>query len=337
MSEFNLIKLEGKPIEKLIEVISNGIGTLYKPRSIRKEADAKAYEIGIIEEAKTKALNEGKEKEAETYLRIQERLIFKETERQNNIDRIAEKTAKQFELEENVSEEPVNKDWSKRFFNIAEDVSDEEMQEIWARILAGEIKKPNSYSLRTLELLKNLSKWEAEVFMKFAKLAISYSNTSFILNFKNEKLLEDKYKLNFKERLLLEELGLLTANDLQIKVFATKQEISNTYYVFGNQLINLEKPKNQPEQQLQVLVFTKIGQELLNLVQSEPAELEYIQLLASKLRKNDEYKLKYGIILRHNPDGSVNHSPMIDIPLTDKELKTKEEKIKITNANNGYK
>lgn len=31
MPEFNLIKLEGKPLEKLIEVISNGIGTLYKP------------------------------------------------------------------------------------------------------------------------------------------------------------------------------------------------------------------------------------------------------------------------------------------------------------------
>lgn len=54
MPEFNLIKLEGKPFEKLIEVISNGIGTLYKPRSIRKEADAKAYEIGIIESAKQK-------------------------------------------------------------------------------------------------------------------------------------------------------------------------------------------------------------------------------------------------------------------------------------------
>ena len=42
MPEINLIKLEGKPFEKLIEVISKGIGTLYKPRAIRKEADSKA-------------------------------------------------------------------------------------------------------------------------------------------------------------------------------------------------------------------------------------------------------------------------------------------------------
>jgi hypothetical protein len=34
-----------KPLTKLLEVISAGMGIVYKPRSIRKEADAKAYEI----------------------------------------------------------------------------------------------------------------------------------------------------------------------------------------------------------------------------------------------------------------------------------------------------
>lgn len=30
--------IDGKPLEKLIEVVSKGIGTLYRPRSIRKDA-----------------------------------------------------------------------------------------------------------------------------------------------------------------------------------------------------------------------------------------------------------------------------------------------------------
>ncbi|UUW11213.1 hypothetical protein NLG42_10480 [Flavobacterium plurextorum] len=42
----------GKPIEKLIDVISEGIGVLYKPRAIRKEADAEAYKIIAIKKAK---------------------------------------------------------------------------------------------------------------------------------------------------------------------------------------------------------------------------------------------------------------------------------------------
>lgn len=43
------------PVTKLIEVVSDGIGALYAPRRIRKEADARAYEIGTIEKAKTAA------------------------------------------------------------------------------------------------------------------------------------------------------------------------------------------------------------------------------------------------------------------------------------------
>ena len=59
MPDINVVKVEGKPIEKLIDVISKGIGTIYKPRAIRKEAEAKAYEIEIIERAKANALSEG--------------------------------------------------------------------------------------------------------------------------------------------------------------------------------------------------------------------------------------------------------------------------------------
>lgn len=154
MPEINLIKFNGKPLEKLVEVISNGIGTFYRPRSIRKEADAKAYKIEIIEAAKTKALVEGKENKAETYIRIKERLLFSQVEKQNNIDNVVEVAAEHLGKENKVSEEPVDRHWSKCFFNIVEDVSDEEMQTLWGRILAGEIKSPQSYSLRALELLK---------------------------------------------------------------------------------------------------------------------------------------------------------------------------------------
>jgi hypothetical protein len=48
MTNFNLINIDGKPIQKLIEVMSNAIGTLYKPNAIRKEADAEAYRIKTI-------------------------------------------------------------------------------------------------------------------------------------------------------------------------------------------------------------------------------------------------------------------------------------------------
>lgn len=48
----NLIKISGKPLENLLDIISKGIDTLYRPLSIREEADAKAYEIVAVEKAK---------------------------------------------------------------------------------------------------------------------------------------------------------------------------------------------------------------------------------------------------------------------------------------------
>jgi len=331
------------PLKKLIEVISTGVGALGKPYLIRKTADAKAYEINVISQAvkdnqsNLKNIKFDDEKislislddndlknELSLEDRTQQRVQFKEQKRQINIENITQKAADDLKSESNVSDEPVDEDWTSRFFNYAEDISSEEMQGLWGRILAGEIKKPKSYSLRTLDILRNLSTEEAEVFIKFASLAIHSGGTAFLLNFKNEKLLEEKYLLNFSERLLLEELGLLAANDLAFKVIKTENESRQVVFVIGNKVIIHEKLENKPEQQLQVLVFTKIGQELLKLVSINP-DIEYLQLLATKLNRQNGL-IKHARILEELPDGRVRHTPLIDLPLTDSENEDERKK-----------
>ena len=76
-----LIKIEGKPIEKLIEVVSNAIGSLYEPRQIirKAKAEAKAESIHTIEQAKTKAIIDGDTEKAQYLETINERLMKKET------------------------------------------------------------------------------------------------------------------------------------------------------------------------------------------------------------------------------------------------------------------
>ena len=55
----------------------------------------------------------------------------------------------------------VDDDWLFRWRDSAGKVSSEELQALWGRVLAGEIKSPGTFSLRTLEFLKNLSQGEA--------------------------------------------------------------------------------------------------------------------------------------------------------------------------------
>ncbi|MBL0238096.1 MAG: DUF2806 domain-containing protein [Saprospiraceae bacterium] len=241
------------PIDKLIDVVSSISGRLSKPYFDRKDIDTKAYEIKKIAEAHAEEMKTISKAIKENFLltggieyaengiaisspkelpettssfelinptlevRTQSRVNYKEAKKQLNLENITSIAAEELKNEEEVVNEPMDENWKTRFFNIAEDVSNEEMQAIWGKILAGEITKPKSYSLRTLDLLKNLSKEEAECFIKFGQFAILSYGVSFLINFKGEKLLEEKYKLNFGERLLLEELGLLTANDLGLK------------------------------------------------------------------------------------------------------------------------
>jgi uncharacterized repeat protein (TIGR03899 family) len=336
------------PLKKLIEVVSAGVGGLSKPYLIRKTADAKAYEIKILAEAikenqndlKTIGFNEEKlslmslddnslKNNLSLENRTQYRIEFKEQKRQKNIESITQKAAEDLESEAVVSDDPVDEDWTSRFFDYAEDISSEDMQELWGRILAGEIKKPKSYSLRALDILRNLSTDEAEVFMKFGSLAIHSGDVVFLLKIENEKLLEEECQLKFTEKLLLEELGLLAANDLQLLLNKTDSQPRQNVFKYNSSIIIQDKLANKPEHQIPILAFTKIGKELLQLVKAEPKK-EYLQLFATKLNRNNG-SVKYANIIEELSNGQVKHSQSIDIPLTEKEEEDKKVKEQAAN------
>lgn len=97
---------------------------------------------------------------------ILERKYFQEIKKQGNINSTINFTMNELENETEVSDEKVDEDWINRFFNTIENISNEQLQQLWAKILAGEIKEPSTYSLRTLDILKNLSFKEAGCFLK---------------------------------------------------------------------------------------------------------------------------------------------------------------------------
>ncbi|PZO24321.1 MAG: hypothetical protein DCE86_16775, partial [Flavobacteriaceae bacterium] len=86
------------------------------------------------------------------------------------------------------------------------------MQKIWSKILAGEFKSPNSFSLKTLDFLKNLSKDEATLFIQSAKCVFSYDGIgSFIITNENQTV---DGLLKLKDILLLKEIGVLNGTHL---------------------------------------------------------------------------------------------------------------------------
>ena len=183
----NLINLDAlsKPITALIDAVSRGIGTLYEPTRIQR--NAKAKEIVIIAEAEKKKndilkaaqsqLNNVSKDDLEA---VVSRIVGKELNRQKNIDSIAQIAFDDLRKAKIISNQKVETDWLSRFFNYAKDVSAEELRYTWGKILSQEIQSPGSYSLRTLNVISCLSKKEADLFTKLGDYILISSTSSFI-------------------------------------------------------------------------------------------------------------------------------------------------------------
>lgn len=106
--------------------------------------------------------------------------------------------------EEQVSDEPLSQDFFNHWRREAEMIDDEEFRKWWAGLLVEETKKPQSISPRTLDMAKNLSKHEAEIFQRMIKGIIS---SIIPVNPKGHPQF-----ISYSESLIMEEAGLLIAH-----------------------------------------------------------------------------------------------------------------------------
>lgn len=267
-----------QPLAKLIETLDAWAYRVYEPFHIKRIAYAEVEREKIIADAKIdkiNKINKAFEENSSTIMKYvdkdtfisnefilkntQKRIITQEISRTINIDNIICKVIEELKNEKEVSKEPVNKDWITRFFNISQDISDEYLQELWAKILAGEIKQPNSFSLRTLDTLKNINYKEAKNFEKIAKLL--FSSVNFYFLHKNIDLLS-KHGIAFIDILNISHAGLITLQD-NIGLKCGKD-----FYIINKNLIligNLKNP-NLHDSIIEFFILTETGKELLKLI-----------------------------------------------------------------------
>ncbi len=286
--EVNIIKVDGKPIEKLIETVSLAVGTLYKPKAIRREADAEAYKIEKIKEAEAKGMIITANAEIEIAMRAKERFVLQEVNRQINIEDIVDKAA--LHLKEIVSDNPVDVDWRTRFFLKAQDISNEEVKEIWAKILANEVANPGNISLRTLDVLSNLSKKEAKLFHKIA--GISFFGRS-VLKISNEPSF-DEFGITFDDLLTLKSIGLIHNSDSIGIVYKRNLQIQGTLMAFGNKTLLMNK-EGHDEYLFNQVCFTSTAEELVRTLDIE-YDYAYLDYFISE-------KTKEGYLFKEIKDG----------------------------------
>ena len=175
-------------LEKLVDYTASGIGSVagvmlapWKARKqaqaklIAAEADADVLRIQAEAQAKARALLVSEDTHLTGELDISEtvsqRIQFQEQKRQINMQSVVRQAAMQLVDKTAANNEP-DHDWTARFFNEVQDVSSEEMQALWARVLAGEVERPGSTSIRTLGILRNLDQSTASLFRQFCSACV---------------------------------------------------------------------------------------------------------------------------------------------------------------------
>ncbi len=300
---------------KVIDTISSAIGIIYEPTRIKRFADAKAYEQRTLADAKayeiealTLAQSDANAQNdsalALTIERTSKRFVAQEIKRQLNLDNIVSKAIEQIQCKKEVSKDAVDLDWTTRFINLAQDISDNEMQDIWARILAGETAQPRTYSLRTLECLKNLTKDEAALFVKFASLALMSNNDPFV--YRDNDLLS-KYGITYPDIQRLVEIGLLNTGEYTVKEFSTQ-----SFCLVYNQKIAMIFIKGKYS--LPLYSFSSSGIQMFSLVSKEFNEQYFIDVLTGirKMKKVESIKY-YNIISVSDKTISYDNKNVVEL------------------------
>lgn len=166
----------------------------------------------------------------------------------------------------------IDPDWWARFIDYAKDVSDDEMRLIWSRILSGELNKPNSISVMTLETLRNMSKRDAEIFHKLANFTVvdTDGGDPFIPNngihYNAEQKSDEEYGIRYDELLWMQELRLINLN-MGMQMTFNKEEnepLVESILRCGNLEINIS---SESEIQIPCYSYTRVGAQLLSLIE----------------------------------------------------------------------
>lgn len=243
-----------KPANTLIEKVSSAIGGVFEPWQIKRIAKAQAEANLIKAESEIQI--------TDLHRRAMHRFVEEEANRQENMEEITKKSIPL--LEEQSDPAKMEDDWVTNFFDKSRIVSDEDMQVLWANVLAGEANKPGSFSRRTINLLSDLDKRDAELFQTLCRFGWVVGNFTPLI-FDSQAPIYNNLGINFNSLSHLDSLGLIQFNSL---AGFSRTGLPKSFVVdYCGQLLQLVIKEGQ-ENQLSIgqILLTQAGQELAQIV-----------------------------------------------------------------------
>jgi hypothetical protein len=161
-------------------------------------------------------------------------------------------------------------DWITNFFDKSRIVSDADMQRLWSGVLAGEANTPGSFSKRTVNLLGDLDKSDAELFTSLCGFGWVVGNVTPLVF----DVMDELYKLqgvSFDTLTHLEALGLIKFDSFSgfNRIHMPK---TYTVYYFGKPVELTFAKESENALPIGKLLLTNAGQQLASICATKPVD-----------------------------------------------------------------
>jgi uncharacterized repeat protein (TIGR03899 family) len=226
--------------------------------------------------------------------RTQKRARISALRKQQNLEAVIQKSLEYCSSTE-VSDK-ADPDWFTTFTQLAEDVSNSSMQNLWAKILAGEISQPGSFSTKTLKTFRTMNITDAKLLAKACSLSVSDQSkrniriisgayqTPSLFNFfsknREQNIPLSQFSLSYADLLILADNHLVFIQETESSPLNKKE---NLHFNFNNAPLTLMAKKSSCV--LKFYKFTPIGSELACLINAV-GDKDYLQHLKNALSVN---------------------------------------------------
>lgn len=293
-------------INKLDDCINSRVAKLVIPREVQKLLCQKSDEQSC--ESRERVYPEILSPEAvELYGRVMSRFLSEECKKQKNVDNVID-GARLLLDGEDASDEPVDEDWLNKFLSYTRDVSSKEMKIIWSKILADEIKCPNTYSVRTMDALTKITKSEAMLFSEMCNYVVIINGSYVIIKYDD---LVEKFGIKYEKIIMLDEAGLMDSNST-LSLTSKFGEGIPYHLVYQNKLL-LGTINKSTKIVVPIYKLTKIGIELFKLTEKKVNQEYFMDVLKFVHGKNMDVSFSVHNVIRYFEDDSVEYEIVGDV------------------------
>jgi hypothetical protein len=196
-------------------------------------------------------------------------------------------TSEETHSEGNQADDNLDSDWMNMFIRFAEDASSEQLQQLWGRVLAGEVRKSGSFSRQTLRFIAELDTETAAT----CEWAANYTVDGIIPKF-------DQWNSGkpFANMIDLQRLGLIDG----VGGFGPNRKYTfdaagNVTIQYGETALHIEGDPGA-EVKIGAIIITRLGKEVFSLLPSDP-KAQILKDIANHFPKDNIRKISFGRVV----------------------------------------